>query len=811
MTKALTTRGWIFALFAALLGFASPAKAQQQIGDIKVCYYCANNFSLNGTPLGLLDGPTFLIENTSTSDLTNAVFIADGDPFVIGTIPAMGSVVLIPGISNDNGPNHTFWAVTGGINDTSDNGPEDNSTPFVLVGDWNGGAATTGIFTPGQSIQAQSNDGTVTTGINFLGGPNNSDAPCNDCYGPDVVATINAFPAFACTGTSGTRSTSVYEPAAKVHFKAPVVKAVSFGKMALGTSASQVTTLTNVATTALQISQVKVIGADFKENNGCQNQALAPGASCDISIVFAPKHPGVRRGTLSLLASGVKVTAGLSGIGQAPAVQTLTPNAQAAFSQVTLAGTGFAPTAPLLVSFAEHLAHGKPGPSFVVAAVRNPDSSITAVVPPVLDPKSGEPVAGTATVIVQELISSSSSLSSRSPGGPLKIAPPAVSTNLQPGVVTQSFLEAEQTFASQLTADVQISQLGTADVVNSLNQVASQSSSLLTALTSGGTPSLGTIAGVNVTVGQAALTTADNQLLSMLQTLAGSSAPASMRRRGTAPALTAGTGCLAAEAATALNDAEVASPDPGTFENDITNLLDDSLNSPACQQPAAAIVAEGIIGRASGAALAVLNQAGFSGVGGGVPSQAVSFGTLGPIVQLIGLGLALDQTSSQAEQEVVDGLNTFNSAIAPQLSKVVQHTQSGSTLQGVFSGVSQATTSIAQAAPPFDGNYAGTFTGELQLAAGGFCPIGSTLNFSASGSTITAVAPGSGAGTLNSDGSASFTVAGVGGTATSCTFGGDFAIDTTGGASASGTWSCAAPAGAAGFTSANGTWSAMRQ
>jgi hypothetical protein len=115
-------------------------------------------------------------------------------------------------VSTDGGTHTGFWHVFGSILDTSDSGPNDNTTPFDLTALFGTTSAITGTFTPATSEQAKSNDGAVTLGINFLGGGPQSDGPCNDCYGPDIVATINtptattplpaALPLFA-TGLGG--------------------------------------------------------------------------------------------------------------------------------------------------------------------------------------------------------------------------------------------------------------------------------------------------------------------------------------------------------------------------------------------------------------------------------------------------------------------------------------------------------------------------------------------------------------------------------------------------------------------------------
>jgi hypothetical protein len=187
-------RGLSIALVAlSISGFADSASATV-IGDIQVCYNCSNNFPGGG---GVQDGPVFEIQNTSADPITGGAFTANGDTYDFGTLAGNANLVLIPGVSNDGGTHASgaFWSVIGGILDTSDAGPNSNSTQFELTGTWDGLSTDTGIFTPASSDQASSNDGTITDGINFLGGGPSSDGPCNDCYGPGVVATITASPA----------------------------------------------------------------------------------------------------------------------------------------------------------------------------------------------------------------------------------------------------------------------------------------------------------------------------------------------------------------------------------------------------------------------------------------------------------------------------------------------------------------------------------------------------------------------------------------------------------------------------------------
>jgi hypothetical protein len=161
------------------------------VGDIKVCYNCSNNFN----SLGVLDGPTFLIENTSGTAINGISFTANGDTYNVGTIGASSNVVLEPGISNDSGVHAVgaFWHVTGVINDTSDNGPFANSTQFSLTGLQGAVAIQSNdlctvngaLFTP-LCTAGPANDATVTD-MNFLG---NDDSPCTNCFGPKSVANL---------------------------------------------------------------------------------------------------------------------------------------------------------------------------------------------------------------------------------------------------------------------------------------------------------------------------------------------------------------------------------------------------------------------------------------------------------------------------------------------------------------------------------------------------------------------------------------------------------------------------------------------
>ena len=102
---------------------------------------------------------------------------------------------------------------------------------------------------------------------------------------------------------------------------------LNFGSQVLGSiSASQNVTLSNTGNFTLTLNSI-VVSGDFAQNNNC-GSALAPNASCVISVTFTPQSSGSASGAVSITdnASGSPQTVSLSGTGIAPAAVSFSPS-----------------------------------------------------------------------------------------------------------------------------------------------------------------------------------------------------------------------------------------------------------------------------------------------------------------------------------------------------------------------------------------------------------------------------------------------------------------------------------------------------
>jgi hypothetical protein len=127
---------------------------------------------------------------------------------------------------------------------------------------------------------------------------------------------------------------------------------LTFAAQQQGTqSAAQTVTVTSTGNAPVVFSTTAITG-DFAETDSCAGKTLAVGATCTVSVVFAPTATGARSGLLTLYAniSGGQATVALNGTGTTPASIVLTPlvltfaattvNQTTAAQTITIANTG---------------------------------------------------------------------------------------------------------------------------------------------------------------------------------------------------------------------------------------------------------------------------------------------------------------------------------------------------------------------------------------------------------------------------------------------------------------------------------------
>ena len=152
--------------------------------------------------------------------------------------------------------------------------------------------------------------------------------------GPDGVASCGALaPAVGGQHTlkvvySGAKYSAPGSGEASFEVLAPVADApatVDFGPVTVGDRAARAVALTNSGTAALTVGHAATTGGGFAVGaDGCSGATVAPGASCEVQVVFAP---GAAGGHGATLAFDHEAAVALSGTGVAAPVAPVKPGA----------------------------------------------------------------------------------------------------------------------------------------------------------------------------------------------------------------------------------------------------------------------------------------------------------------------------------------------------------------------------------------------------------------------------------------------------------------------------------------------------
>jgi len=136
---------------------------------------------------------------------------------------------------------------------------------------------------------------------------------------------------------------------------------INFGRVQAGsTSTALQITAENSGGVAVAITSVSVTGPFVVASNACGTTSLAANSSCQMTVKFEPATAGPATGTLTMVDGVGTQTVQLSGIGDAPATDTLSPTsltfagtiigALSAPQTVALANTGDVPLTSIAVS-----------------------------------------------------------------------------------------------------------------------------------------------------------------------------------------------------------------------------------------------------------------------------------------------------------------------------------------------------------------------------------------------------------------------------------------------------------------------------
>jgi hypothetical protein len=245
---------------------------------------------------------------------------------------------------------------------TSDAGAGGNGPVTLHFGSGvNGAGGLIQADAPGPfTAQIQAYNGATLLGSFTVISNNNGDAAyigVTDQTGPNITSVV--FSLTACASVCSDFALDTVN--VKASSGAPAVSlsptSLVFGNQNVGTvSPAKTVTLSNTGTAPLAITSIVNTG-DFKTTNSC-GTSVAAGASCSISVTFAPTVTGTRSGTLTITdnATNSPQSVSLTGTGVAPAV-TLSPTGLAFAAQllntvsaakiITLTNTG---TAPLTVT-----------------------------------------------------------------------------------------------------------------------------------------------------------------------------------------------------------------------------------------------------------------------------------------------------------------------------------------------------------------------------------------------------------------------------------------------------------------------------
>jgi hypothetical protein len=197
------------------------------------------------------------------------------------------------------------------------------SSPLVL-----GKIAVTGDFSETDNCAGQTLAVSATCAVNVVFAPTATGTRTGTLT---VFANVSGGQGVVALAGVGTAAASIVLTPVSLTFAATTVNQAA---------PSQVITVANTGGSAATL-QAPVVSGDFAVSGNTCGATLAAGTACAVSVTFTPTAAGTRNGTLAITDSVGTQTATLTGVGNAPATDTLAP-LSLSFAQTTVGATSAA-------------------------------------------------------------------------------------------------------------------------------------------------------------------------------------------------------------------------------------------------------------------------------------------------------------------------------------------------------------------------------------------------------------------------------------------------------------------------------------
>ncbi|HYC36566.1 MAG TPA: choice-of-anchor D domain-containing protein [Usitatibacter sp.] len=335
--------------------------------------------AFGSVPVGSSAAQNVTIVNTGSADLVVSSVGALGASFSTGTaacllspIPAGGNCAFPATFTPAAAGSHTgvvqvFSNASGSPHQVSANGIGTAAAVSLTPSPLNFGTVPVGGSASGNITVTNTGSATlIVSSATIAGAGFGMTHNCTAPIGPGATCLLFVTVSPTTTGPMSATVSIVSNASGSPHGTSVLATAtapgvslaptpLNFSNVPVGSSANGVVTLTNTGTAPLAISAIATSGAPFTQSNTC-GTSLAAGASCPITVTFAPTAAGAQSGSLSVVSNAGTHTAPLSGVGATPGLQLSatsldfalqTINTDSAARNVTVTNNG---TAPLNVS-----------------------------------------------------------------------------------------------------------------------------------------------------------------------------------------------------------------------------------------------------------------------------------------------------------------------------------------------------------------------------------------------------------------------------------------------------------------------------